>query len=175
MVPTIETARLRLRDIREQDLGAHAAMLGDPEVVRFVGGTPLAREEAWRRMLTGLAMWPLFGFGFWAVEAKESGDYVGLAGFADFKREVTPSLDGTVEAGWLFARRAHGKGYATEAMLAAFRWADEHVQAPEFTAIISHGNAGSIRVAEKLGYDRREEALYRGEPLLLFRRARRSA
>ena len=175
MVPTIETARLRLRQFREQDLGAHAAMLGDAEVVRFVGGTPLGREEAWRRMLVGLAMWPLFGFGFWAIETKDEGGYVGLAGFADFKREMTPSLDGTVEAGWLFARNAHGRGYATEAMRAAFAWADAHVGASEFTAIISHGNEASIRVAEKLGFDAREEALYRGEPILLFRRTRRSA
>ena len=175
MVPTIETPRLRLRDIREQDLGAHAAMLGDPEVVRFVGGTPLGREEAWRRMLVGLAMWPLFGFGFWTVEEQASGDYVGLVGFADFKRDMTPSLDGSAEAGWLLARHVHGQGYASEAMLAAFRWADQHIDRPRFSAIIDHGNQASIRVAKKLGFHSPEEGLYRDKPILLFRRERRSA
>ena len=44
------------------------------------------------------------------------------------------------------------------------------LKAPELTAIIDHANSASIRVAEKSGFSIREEARYRGAPILLFRR-----
>ena len=150
-------------------------MLADPESVRYLGGHAFAREEAWRKMLASHAMWSLFGFGYWALELRESGTYAGIAGFADYKRDMVPSIEGTAEAGWLVTPEAQGRGYASEAMLAALQWADERLQVAEFTAIISHGSEASIRVAEKLGFGGREEALYHGEPILLFRRKRRSA
>ena len=172
MVPIIETARLRLRAHRESDLAAHAAIMGEPEVVRFLGGNPLSREEAWRRMLAGIGVWSLVGYGYWALERKEDGAYLGLAGFADFKRDMTPSIEGLPEMGWILAPEAHGKGYATEAVTAALEWIDAELRPPEIAAIISHGNQSSIRVAEKAGFSQREDALYKGEPILLFRRRR---
>jgi RimJ/RimL family protein N-acetyltransferase len=72
--------------------------------------------------------------------------------------------------GWIFAPSAQGQGYASEAAAAALDWADEHLKAAEIVAIIDPDNAPSIRVAEKAGFDRREDALYRDETILLFRR-----
>ncbi len=170
MIPLIETARLRLRQFRESDLEVQAATLADPEVVRFLGGTPLAREESWRRMVTASGLWPILGYGYWAVESKATGRYVGLAGFADFKRDMEPSIEGLPEMGWILAPEAHGQGLASEAVTAAIAWADEALPPQQYVAIISHGNAASIRVAEKTGFSLREEATYKGEPILLFRR-----
>lgn len=170
MVPIVETERLRLRSFRESDLEAQAKVMGDPEVVRHLGGTPFAREDTWRRILTACGLWPMFGFGYWAVERREDGAYLGQAGFSDFKRDMNPSIEGTPEMGWIFAPYAQGQGYASEAVAGGLRWADEALPGREITAIISHANAPSIRVAERTGFCVREEALYKGEPILLFRR-----
>ena len=170
MVPIVETERLRLRSFRESDLEAQAKVMGDPEVVRHLGGTPFAREDSWRRILMACGLWPILGFGYWAVERKEDGAYLGQAGFADFKRDMQPSIEGTPEMGWIFAPHAQGQGYASEAVSAGLRWADQALAGREITAIISHANAPSIRVAERTGFSVREEALYKGEPILLFRR-----
>ena len=94
MVPLIETERLRLRSFRESDLGAWSEVMGDSGVVRFLGGTPFAREDVWRRLAMCSGLWPLLGFGYWAVERKGEGDMVGQVGFADFKRDLQPSIDG---------------------------------------------------------------------------------
>lgn len=169
MVPVIETARLRLRAINPADLDSHAAFLGDAEVVRYLGGTLLSREESWRKLLAGAACWPMFGYGYWALETRSS-QYLGMVGFADFKRDMSPSIEGLPEIGWVLGAHAHGQGYASEAAAAALRWADESLGAQEIVAIIDPDNAASIRVAEKNGFSVREEALYRGEPILLFRR-----
>jgi RimJ/RimL family protein N-acetyltransferase len=168
--PVLETARLILRPFRQEDLDAQARTMGDPEVVRHLGGTPFSREDTWRRLLCAPGLWTLLGFGYWAVVRRADGAYVGQLGFADFKREMTPSIEGLPEMGWIFAPEAQGQGYATEAGLAALVWADEVLRAPEITAIIDAENAPSIRVAEKCGFNENEPATYRGEPILLFRR-----
>jgi RimJ/RimL family protein N-acetyltransferase len=170
LVPILETGRLRLRAFRESDLDAHAKVLGDPRVVRHLGGTTFSREESWRRIAMASGLWDLLGYGYWAVERKEDGAYVGQAGFADFKRDLQPSIEGLPEMGWIFAPFAQGQGYASEAVAAGLRWADEALAGQEVTAIIDPENAPSIRVAEKNGFASREDATYRGTPILLFRR-----
>ncbi len=90
-VPTIETARLRLRAFRPEDLDGHAAMLGNPEVARHLGNFAFSREDSWRRLAAATGMWSLLGYGYWAVERRDSPGYLGLTGFADFKRDMTPS------------------------------------------------------------------------------------
>jgi RimJ/RimL family protein N-acetyltransferase len=173
IAPTIETPRLRLRPFRADDLDAQWASMTDPQVVRFLGGAPQSREETWRKILGSPGLWALLGYGYWAAERREDGAYLGQIGFADFKRDMNPSIEGIPEMGWILARQAQGQGYATEAVLAALDWADEALGGGEIVAIISHDNTASIRIAEKGGFVSREEALYKAEPILLFRRPAR--
>jgi len=167
-VPVIATARLRLRGHRPDDFAACAAMWADPAVTRFTGGRPFTPEESWARLLRFAGHWDWFGHGFWAVE--DSGGFVGHLGFADFRRGLTPSLDGTPEAGWSFAAAAQGKGYATEALTAALAWGDTHLDAPTTACIIDPDNTASIRVATKCGYHERLRTSYKGAPTILFER-----
>ena len=98
---------------------------------------------------------------------------IGHAGFSDFKRGMTPSIEGLPEMGWVFARDAHGHGYASEAVAAGLGWADEALKGREFAAIISPGNVPSVRVAEKGGFAFAGDATYKDEPILLYRRPAR--
>jgi RimJ/RimL family protein N-acetyltransferase len=146
--------------------------MADPDVVRYLGGSPFAREDSWRRLLCGPGLWDLLGFGYWAVEQRSDGAYVGQLGFADFKRAMSPSIEGYPEIGWILAPSMQGMGYASEAAASALEWADQNLDAGQVVAIIDHANGASIRVAEKNGFSVREEARYRDEPILLFRRVR---
>jgi RimJ/RimL family protein N-acetyltransferase len=170
VAPILETPRLRLRGYRAGDLDAQWASMTDPQVVRFLGGVPQSREETWRKILGSPGLWALLGYGYWVAERREDGAYLGQIGFADFKRDMTPSIENIPEMGWIMAPQAQGQGYATEAVLAALAWADGALGGGEIVAIISHDNAASIRIAEKGGFSRREDAVYKGEPILLFRR-----
>jgi RimJ/RimL family protein N-acetyltransferase len=167
-VPILETARLRLRPFHEKDLAAWAATMADEAVVRYLGGTPFGREDTWRRILASFGAWNALGFGYWAVERRDEGDLIGQIGFADFKRDMCPSLEGLPEMGWIFSPHAHGRGYAREAAEAALDWADTALKAPDIPAIIDHANASSIRLAERIGFSEREEATYRDKPILLL-------
>ena len=61
--PVLETARLRLRGHRVDDLPQCAAMWAEEGVTRFIGGKPLTKEETWLRMLRHVGHWSLLGFG----------------------------------------------------------------------------------------------------------------
>ena len=100
------------------------------------------------------------------------GAVIGQLGFADFKRAMEPNIEGLPELGYIFAAHAHGQGYASEAIAAALQWADSTLPHDQIVAIIDAANAPSIRVIEKAGFAIREPALYKDEPILLFRRTR---
>ena len=61
--PVIETARLRMRAHRVEDLDICAAMWADPEVVRYIGARPYLREEVWARLLRYAGHWALLRYG----------------------------------------------------------------------------------------------------------------
>ena len=169
-VPVLETERLRLRAQRLEDFPIVAAMWTDERVTRHTSGRALTEEETWSRFLRGLGHWVLLGFGYWGVEEKSTGEYVGEMGFGDFKRDIQPSLHGLPEMGWIFAPRVHGRGYATEAVQAAMGWGRPRFGSKHPVCIISPENAASIRVAEKCGFREFQRSTYKGEPALLLER-----
>jgi RimJ/RimL family protein N-acetyltransferase len=173
--PRIETERLVLRPFSVDDLDPLAAMWGSEDVVRYLGGQTLNREDTWRRSLAACGQWPYVGFGYWIAELKSDGSFAGQLGFADFKRQMEPSLEGEPELGYVFASTVHGQGMGYEACSAVLEWAEENLGAASYPAIISPENTASIRLAEKLGFTRQQDATYRGQPIALFRRSARTA
>ncbi len=167
---TIETERLLLRQHRLEDFDASAALWADETVTRFIGGRPQSREEVWTRLLRYAGHWALLGYGYWAVEDKTTGHFVGDIGFGDRQRDVRPAFDGRQEIGWVLSPSVHGKGYATEAVTAALAWGDAHLPSPLTTCIIHPDHAVSIRVAEKHGFRRVTDATYHGAPTVIFER-----
>jgi RimJ/RimL family protein N-acetyltransferase len=143
-------------------------MWADPDVTRYIGGQPSTEEESWNRFLRYIGHWALLGFGHWVVEEKATGAFAGEIGFADCRRNMEPSLNGTPEAGWVLVARSQGKGYATEAVRAAVAWGDEHFGSSRTACIIHPENQPSIRVAEKCGYREFQLATYKGHPTKVF-------
>lgn len=164
----IETERLRLRRHRLEDFEDLAAMWADPKVTRFVGGKPLSTEESWARLLRYSGHWDLLDFGYWAVVDKATGSYIGDVGFADWKRDMEPSTQGFPELGWVFASRAHGQGYATEAVRGALTWGAANLASPRVICLINGENTASIRVAVKCGFREYGCANYHQRAMLLF-------
>ena len=162
-----------LRAFRVEDLEPLAAIWANENVVRYLGGRPLNREDTWRRSLAATGQWPLLGYGYWIVELKADGRVIGQLGFADFKRDMQPSIEGEPELGYVFDASVHGRGMAFEACSAALDWAEVNLDASSIPAIISPENAASIRLAERLGFERLPDGTYRGEAIAVFRRARR--
>jgi RimJ/RimL family protein N-acetyltransferase len=143
---TLETERLTLRMWREEDdFEAYARICADPEVMRYLGGKPFTRTEAWRHMAFLVGHWQLRGYSHWAVEEKASGSLVGRLGF--FNPAGWPGF----ELGWTLGRESWGKGYATEGARRALSYAFTEMNKDHVISLIHPDNRASIRVAERLG------------------------
>jgi RimJ/RimL family protein N-acetyltransferase len=170
VAPVIETQRTILRAHRLQDFDAYAAMWADPVVTRFIGGKPRTREESWMRFLRHAGLWSLLGYGFWAVEDKATGRFVGEAGFHDLKRDIEPSIEGIPEAGWALAPAVHGTGLATEVVGRVLAWGEETFGRTKTVCIIDPENTASLNVAGKVGYREVLRTTYHDAPTVLLER-----
>lgn len=154
MTIRIETERLILRPMEPKDVDPHVAMMQDPATAHFLtpGGEPRQRWEEWRAAASMLGHWQIRGFGFFSVDEKETGEWVGRVG--PWMPEGWPAL----ECGWSIVSSRWGKGYAPEAAVAAVRWTFDRF--PELTRIISvidPSNANSQAVAKKIGEEKSGE------------------
>jgi RimJ/RimL family protein N-acetyltransferase len=167
-MPVIETKRLKLRGHTIEDASLVRALWSDPAVTHYIGGKALTSEECWSRLLRYVGHWSLLGFGYWLLEEKATGDFVGEVGFSNYKRDMEPALGGVPEVGWVLTPPKHGKGYATEAVHAVLDWGREHFGASPVVCLIHPDHDASIRVALKCGFKKRQLGMYKGSPTLIF-------
>ena len=151
-IPRLETARLILDAHQPADLDALNAMWCDPAVTAAINGKPSTRQESWFRLLRYRGLWPVFGFGYWAVRDKASGAYLGDVGFGDFHRDGARAIEGLPEAGWALVPAAQSQGLAGEAVGAALRWLDTRPDLGRAVCLISCRNEISIRLAMRQGF-----------------------
>jgi RimJ/RimL family protein N-acetyltransferase len=146
-VAEIRTERLVMRGWRESDLVPWAAMNADPEVRRYLGPL-LTFEQASAWVLSFQDDLDRYGFGFWALEVRASGEFIGFTGLQTADEEMPFT---GVELGWRLARPAWGHGYATEAALAAAGYGFAVMGLPEIFAVTTAGNLRSQAVMRRIG------------------------
>lgn len=142
--PRIDTARLLLRLPEARDFERYAELMADAQAARHIGGS-MSRPEAWRKFLLMPGAWMLQGFGMFSVTERDSGRWLGLAG--PWQPQGWPGT----EIGYSFHPDAWGKGYATEACAATIDWVFAHLGWSEVIHTIAPANAGSQKVAMRLG------------------------
>jgi RimJ/RimL family protein N-acetyltransferase len=146
----IETDQLILRKPTADDFESYAAMFTEPLVTAHIGGN-LTRTEAWARFLRDVGHWTLEGFGQFIIVEKATSSFVGKMGFAEFKRELGPRANTSVECTWTLSAAFHRKGYAKEAAIAAHVWYDKNRPVPA-ACLIAVDNTPSLKLAAALDY-----------------------
>jgi len=142
--PTLETERLVLRPPQIDDFDGYAELFGDEEATRHIGGQ-MPRAAAWRKFLQMPGAWALQGFGMFSVIDKTNGEWIGQMG--PWQPEGWPGT----EVGWAFRRSAWGRGYATEAAIAAIDWAFDRLGWEDMIHSIDTDNLASQALARRLG------------------------
>ena len=143
VIPTLETARLILRGPTRDDFAPFAAFYASDRAA-FVGG-PLEAEASWRMLAMEIGHWVLKGYGRWSVIERNSGAVVGMIG--PFCPEGWPEP----EIGWDLYTGHEGKGYATEAGLAARNYAYDILGWDTAISLVKPANVKSAAVAKRLG------------------------
>jgi len=146
-VVEINTDRLVLRDWQESDLAPWAAMNADPEVREHLGPL-LTSEQAAASMRSFQEDLDRNGFSFWAVEVRDTGEFIGFTGL-DVVDEGMPFTG--VEVGWRLSRSAWGHGYATEAALAVLQYGFDKLRLTEILAVTTRTNVRSQAVMRRIG------------------------
>ena len=168
--PLLETERLILRHYRKEDFPPHYAIVSDREVMKHFSGPTISKEDCWRRISASVGSWSLMGFGGWAVTLKSNSRLVGTIGLFNAWRALEPEFGEEPEMGWIFAKEVHGQGIAFEAAGAALGWADANLDPTPVWAIVAPENRPSLRLAERLGFEKLGDTLYNDEPNVVFRR-----
>lgn len=142
----LETPRLILREMTQNDFGSLCKMLQDADVM-YAYEHAFADDEAHAWLDNQLARYAKHGFGLWAVVLKQSDEMIGQCGL------TIQNCDGSeaLEIGYLFQKTFWHQGYATEAATACKKYAFETLGAPKVCSIIRDNNFASIGVAKRNG------------------------
>ena len=142
----IETERLILRQVDpDRDFEPWARAMADENTVRYLGTKPMNRAESWRSMAMAIGHWAIRGYGFFSLEHRETGAWIGRVG--PWFPEGWPAP----EVGWTISPDHVGQGYATEAARASLRYAFETLGWAQVIHVIMEGNEPSVAVARKIG------------------------
>lgn len=173
----LETSRLLLLRPTDADVELLAAVIGDGEVMRFIGGGDTgSRAAAVEQAAAMQRAWQVDGFGRFILVRKQDARRVGHAGLVSWdpllwrsglRAEIGDGAE--IELGWTLLRDAWGAGLATEAALAIRDWAFAGVRPPRLISLIHPDNSRSARVATKIGA--RQEGIVttqRGQPADLW-------
>ena len=144
----LRTNRLVLRRWQDRDRYPFAALNADPEVMEHFLA-PLSHTESDAMVEKVEAHFDEHGFGLWALEVAETGEFIGFTGLSipRFPAHFMPA----VEIGWRLARSAWGRGYASEAAHRALKFGFEDINLPEIVSFTAIGNLRSQKVMARIG------------------------
>lgn len=149
-VHELRTERLVLRQWRDGDRDAWAALNADPRVMEHFPSTQ-PREESDRWFAFNRDRLAERGWGLWAVEVVAGAPFIGFIGLNGPGFDVPGHGEDCVEVGWRLAAEHWGRGYAPEGARAALDLAWDELGLDEVVSFTAVGNAKSRRVMEKLG------------------------
>jgi RimJ/RimL family protein N-acetyltransferase/truncated hemoglobin YjbI len=142
------TKRLLLRQWRPADRAPFAKLNADPRVMEYFPST-LTREQSDAMADRCESLIAERGWGFWAVERKADGRFIGFVGL--HVPAAPLPFSPCTEVGWRLAVEHWGHGFATEAALEALRVGFEVLRLAEIVSFTVVGNRKSRAVMERLG------------------------
>lgn len=159
----LETERLYLREMNQNDFGDLAEILQNPRVM-YAYEHDFSDDDVQIWLDRQINRYKKFGFGLWAVIIKTTNEMIGQAGLTIQPYKNTEVL----EIGYLLKENFWHCGYAKEAAWGCKKYAFEHLKRNKVYSVIKADNISSIKVAESIGMSREDEFItqyYNGDTL----------
>lgn len=158
----IETDRLLMRDLIDEDAQGMFTMDSDAEVHAFLGNKPIATIEEAQNIINNIKQQYIDnGIGRWAAVEKESGEFIGWSGF----RLITDTVNGKTnyyDLGYRFLKKYWGKGYASETAFASLNHGFKALGFKEIVGIADVAHTASNTILKKVGLIKQNEFIYDG-------------
>ncbi|CAM3307305.1 GNAT family N-acetyltransferase [Aequorivita lipolytica] len=158
----IETDRLLMRDLTDEDAHEMFAMDSDAGVHAFLGNKPISTLDEAKKMIASIKQQYIDnGIGRWAVVEKDSGDFIGWSGF----KLITDVINGRTQyydLGYRFIKKYWGKGYATETAIASLNHGFTELNFHEIIGIADAEHTASNTILKKVGLIKQNEFIYDG-------------
>ncbi|WP_282175649.1 GNAT family N-acetyltransferase [Vibrio nereis] len=146
----METKRLIIREWKPEDYAPYGELTADPHVMRFFPET-LSKQQSDDQLDLMRRLIAERGWGFWAVETKDTAQFIGFVGLHYQDENSGIPNAPFVEIGWRLASEFWGLGYAPEAANKVLDFAFNTLDQPDVYAFTALVNAPSQRVMAKLG------------------------
>lgn len=142
----IETERLYLREMTEDDFPALYAVLGDSDIMQHYPYT-FDESRVWGWILNNIERYQIFGFGLWAVVLKETDEMIGDCGL------TMQNIHGMIkpEIGYHIAKAHQRQGYAKDAARAVRDWAFRNTPFNVLYSYMKTSNLASAATARSNG------------------------
>ena len=141
----LQTERLLIRPFRLSDAAGFHAMNAVEQVLRYTGDQAFASVEEAELFIRNYDHYHRYGYGRWALEDRQTGEFIGFCGL-----KYHPHED-EVDLGFRIPVAHWGKGLATEAAKACLDYGFDRLNMNRIIGRVAKANLASIRVLEKIG------------------------
>lgn len=157
------TDRCLVRETTPEDVGEFYRIYSNPAITRYMEGLyPEAEQERQYIREYIKKVYTYYGFGVWTVVDRGSGAVVGRAGFSYREGFRDPELGYIIGVPW------QGQGYGTEVCRAVMEYGWKALDFEQVQALVETGNQVSLRLCEKLGFEREKILTLQGKEYWLL-------
>jgi ribosomal-protein-alanine N-acetyltransferase len=168
----VETDRLILRELLPSDAEGMFQLDSDPEVHRYLGNNPIRHIDQAKQIIDHVRrQYVDVGIGRWAMEEKETGNFLGWAGLKLNRESMNNHVD-YYDVGYRLIKKHWGKGFATEAAKASLDYGLSRLNLNDIYGIADANNLASRKVLEKIGLQFVEAFDFEGDPHFWYKISR---
>lgn len=154
----VETERLSIREITQDDALALANVLADPVVMKYSTVGVHSTDQIINYIANCQHQYELNGYGHWAIYNTDSGEFVGVCGL---NKHDLDSND-VIHINYRLATSQQGRGYAVEATLGILDFAKNSLKLNVIHALIEPENTSSVNVVNRTGFEFVKSSFFRG-------------
>ncbi len=154
----VETERLSIRQITNEDAINLSKVLADPIVMQYSTVGVHSEEQIYDYITNCKNQYDLNGYGHWAIYNSITNEFVGVCGLNKHKVDT----DDVIHINYRLATDQQGKGYAVESTFGVLDFAKKSLKLKAVHALIESANISSVKVVNRTGFKFIKSTVFRG-------------
>jgi len=154
----VETERLSIRQITDEDVINLSKVLTDPIVMQYSTVGVHTEEQVYDYIANCKNQYELNGYGHWAIYNILTEEFIGVCGLNKHKVD---DVD-VIHINYRLTTDQQGKGYAVESTFGVLNFAKNTLKLKDVHALIESDNISSVKVVNRTGFQFIKSSVFRG-------------